>query len=186
MPSGSKPLMDVEILVLGRDEGLLDERRNRGRRQIEAALARIFGEQRCRPPHGRGSSPAARNSSTGNNRAGPARNSRRRAATPPRRRRTRSRRSQTQSRRNGRCRASLDQNLSLEPAARCRRELPPKSNPARNHSGAATPTRETRHNGRRAFGPRTPGPTPRTRPPSLPLDLRRFYVGNPPATRVPP
>ena len=38
--------MGVEILVLGGDEGLLDERRDGGDRQIEAPLARIFGDKR--------------------------------------------------------------------------------------------------------------------------------------------
>ena len=36
--------MAVEILVLGRDEGLFDERRNRRARQIEPPLLGIFGE----------------------------------------------------------------------------------------------------------------------------------------------
>ena len=38
--------MRVEILVLGRNEGLFDERRNVRTRQIEPAFARIFGKQR--------------------------------------------------------------------------------------------------------------------------------------------
>ena len=42
---GIEAAMDVEVLVLGGDEGLLDERGNGGRRQIETALARIFGQQ---------------------------------------------------------------------------------------------------------------------------------------------
>ena len=37
--------MLVEVLVLGRDEGVDHQLRHRLDRQIEAALARIFGEQ---------------------------------------------------------------------------------------------------------------------------------------------
>ena len=40
-------VMRVEILVLGRDEGMLHQRRNRIARQIEPALARIFGQNRA-------------------------------------------------------------------------------------------------------------------------------------------
>ena len=35
----------IEILVFGGDERLLDQRRNCGGRQIEAPLARVFGQQ---------------------------------------------------------------------------------------------------------------------------------------------
>ena len=42
---GIEAAMGIEILVLGGDEGVLDQRRNGRRGQIEAPLARIFGEQ---------------------------------------------------------------------------------------------------------------------------------------------
>ena len=42
---GVEPPMGVEVLVLGRDERVLDELRDRGRRQVEAAFVRIFREQ---------------------------------------------------------------------------------------------------------------------------------------------
>src|SRR5215469_6526071 len=38
--------MGIEILVLGRNEGVFDKRRNSGARQIEAALAGVFGNKR--------------------------------------------------------------------------------------------------------------------------------------------
>ena len=37
----------VEVFVLGRDEGLLDHRRNGGTRQIKPPLVRIFSEDRA-------------------------------------------------------------------------------------------------------------------------------------------
>ena len=46
MPSRSTPPCVIEILVLGRDEGLLDQRRNGRTRQIEPPLLGIFGEHR--------------------------------------------------------------------------------------------------------------------------------------------
>ena len=42
---GIDAVMGIEILVLGRDEGLLDQGGNCGGRQIEAPFAGIFGEQ---------------------------------------------------------------------------------------------------------------------------------------------
>ncbi len=38
-------VVGVEVLVLGRQEGVLDERRDRGGRQVESALAGIFSQQ---------------------------------------------------------------------------------------------------------------------------------------------
>ena len=42
---GIETAVDVEILVLGGNERLLDQRRDRRRRQVETPLARVFGEQ---------------------------------------------------------------------------------------------------------------------------------------------
>ena len=42
---GVEAAMGIEILVLGGDEGVLDQRRNGRRGQIEAPLARIFGQK---------------------------------------------------------------------------------------------------------------------------------------------
>ncbi len=42
---GIEAAMGIEVLVFGGDEGLLDEIGDRRRRQIEPALARIFGQQ---------------------------------------------------------------------------------------------------------------------------------------------
>ena len=42
---GIEAAVGVEILVLGGDEGLLDQRRDRRRGQVEAPLARVFGQQ---------------------------------------------------------------------------------------------------------------------------------------------
>ena len=54
---GIKTTMGVEVLVFGRDEGALDERRDRRRGQIQASLTRIFREQaavgRMNPGHHR-------------------------------------------------------------------------------------------------------------------------------------
>ena len=51
----------VEVLVLGRQEGADHDLRHRLDRQVEPALAGVFGEQRAVRRRGRGSSPAARN-----------------------------------------------------------------------------------------------------------------------------
>ncbi len=42
---GIEAAMGIEILVLGGDEGVLDQRRNGRRRQIKTTLARIFGQK---------------------------------------------------------------------------------------------------------------------------------------------
>ena len=81
---GVEAAVGIEVLVLGGDEGVLDQRRNRRRGQIEAPLARIFGQQaavgRVNARHHRRLVVLQ----LANSRAGPARTSRSRRRRRPR------------------------------------------------------------------------------------------------------